>query len=106
MPVFTFLDGATVFLADGAIEGEKDGFEGAIEGKMDGALAVARVWVALCIMNKVTIIKNMIEDIVEMTLMKVTKVTVDVHKLTYVSTSWSSHSSRNSQTINRKCVRT
>ena len=56
MPVFVvaFLDGATVFLADGATEGEtdgfegafeggKDGFEGATEGKTDGALVVARV---------------------------------------------------------------
>ena len=63
MPVFAFLDGATVFLADGATEGETDGFEGAteggkdgsegetegendgsiVEGKMVGALVVARV---------------------------------------------------------------
>ena len=41
MPVFAFLDGATVFLADGAIEGEKDG--SIVEGKMVGALIVARV---------------------------------------------------------------
>jgi len=40
MPVFAFLDGA-VFLADGAIEGEKDG--SIVEGKMVGALVVARV---------------------------------------------------------------
>jgi len=45
MPVFVaftgaFLDGATVFLVDGATEGEKDG--SIVEGKLVGAL-VARV---------------------------------------------------------------
>ena len=52
MPVFAFLDGAIVFMADGATEGETDGPEGEtegekdgsiVEGKMVGALVVARV---------------------------------------------------------------